>query len=133
MWNFGTGPIRTRSWKPLRRLRPTPWPAQSYGTTLSGEESLTIDGRMTINVFSGEYVSIPLGLEGGVLSRAELDGKPARLSVTQGPGVGGQGAGSGGQGSGGGAANPGRDPLRNRPLRRATIPHPRALGAQRSP
>jgi hypothetical protein len=73
---------------PDKKLEAAPPPASyalagaSYGTTLSGEESLTIDGRMTIDVFSGEYVSIPLGLEGGVLSRAELDGKPARLSVT---------------------------------------------------
>jgi hypothetical protein len=54
----------------------------SYTATLGGDESLVIEGRMTIDVFSNQYVSIPLGLEGGVLSRAELDGKPARLSVT---------------------------------------------------
>ena len=74
-----------------------------YTATLSGDESLLIDGRMTIDVFSNQYVSIPLGLEGGVLSRAELDGKPARLSVLQGPGAGGQ--------------KPGDDPFSSRPRR----------------
>jgi hypothetical protein len=73
---------------PDKKLEAVPPPSSyalagaSYTATLGGEESLSIDGRMTIDVFSGQYVSIPLGLEGGVLSRAELDGKPARLSVT---------------------------------------------------
>ena len=73
---------------PDKKLEVVPPPASyalagvSYTTTLGGDDSLAVEGRMTINVFSDQYVSIPLGLDGGVLSRAQLDGKPARLSVT---------------------------------------------------
>jgi len=53
----------------------------AYKTTLDGDDFLTFTGRMQIDVFAEGYVRIPLGLAGGVISRAELDGKPARLSV----------------------------------------------------
>lgn len=53
----------------------------TYSTTLEGEDSLTFAGRIQIDVFTDRYVQVPLGLAGGVLTRAELDGKPARLSV----------------------------------------------------
>ena len=53
----------------------------AYKTTLGGEDYLLIGGEMEIDVFVDGYVTIPLGLRGGVLAMAELDGKPAKLSV----------------------------------------------------
>jgi len=55
----------------------------SYTTTLEGEEFLLVEGHLEIDVFTDQFVAIPLGLEGGVLARAVLDGQPARLSVVQ--------------------------------------------------
>jgi len=53
----------------------------SYRATLAGDDYLVLSGRLEIDVFTDQYVSIPLGLQGGVLARAELDGRPARLSL----------------------------------------------------
>ncbi|MCC6127136.1 MAG: hypothetical protein IT426_19415 [Pirellulales bacterium] len=53
----------------------------TYKTTLEGDEFLLVTGELEIDVFSGEFVQIPLGLGGGVLAQATLDGKPARLSL----------------------------------------------------
>ncbi len=53
----------------------------SYKTLLEGDDFLLLTGRMEIDVFADGYVQILLGLGGGVLTRAEVDGKPARLSV----------------------------------------------------
>ena len=55
----------------------------SYTTRLEGDEYLLVEGRLEIDVYSDEPITVPLGLAGGVLARAELDGKPARLSVPQ--------------------------------------------------
>ncbi len=53
----------------------------SYAATLEGDESLTVQGRLEIDVYADGFVTVPFGLAGCVLSRAELDGKPARVSV----------------------------------------------------
>lgn len=53
----------------------------TYRTKLAGDEFLVVEGKLEFDVFTEQYVSIPLGLQGGVLARADLDGKPARLSV----------------------------------------------------
>ncbi len=53
----------------------------NYSAALEGEETLNITGQMQISVLADGYVSVPLGLRGGVLARADLDGKPARLKV----------------------------------------------------
>jgi len=53
----------------------------SYATTLEGDEYLLVEGQLEVDVYTDEHVTVPLGLAGGVLARAELDGKPARLSV----------------------------------------------------
>ena len=53
----------------------------SATTVLEGDESLLVAGQLDIDLFGDEFVAIPLALRGGVLARAELDGKPARLSV----------------------------------------------------
>ena len=53
----------------------------AYSAVLAGEETLNITGLMQVNVMAEGYVSIPLNLRGGVLARAELDGKPAPLKV----------------------------------------------------
>ena len=53
----------------------------AYSAVLEGEETLNITGQMQVNVLAEGYVSIPLGLRGGVLARADLDGKPAQLKV----------------------------------------------------
>ncbi len=53
----------------------------AYQTTLVDEKDLLVDGRMEIDVFAETRIEIPLGLENGVLTRADLDGAPARLSI----------------------------------------------------
>jgi len=53
----------------------------TYSAVLKGDETLNLTGQMQINLPAEGYVSIPLGLRGGVLARADLDGKPARLKV----------------------------------------------------
>ncbi|MGA2253586.1 MAG: autotransporter-associated beta strand repeat-containing protein [Thermoguttaceae bacterium] len=53
----------------------------TYSAVLEGEETLNITGHLQINVLVEGYVSIPLGLRGGVLARADLDAKPAQLKV----------------------------------------------------
>ena len=67
--------------------RPPPAPfalaGAAFKSTLTGDEFLTIDGRLDLEVFTEEHVSIPLAVEGGVLAKAELDGKPARLRVVR--------------------------------------------------
>jgi len=55
----------------------------SYTTRLEGDEYLLVEGRLEIDMYTEEPAAVPLGLTGGVLARAELDGKPARLSVPQ--------------------------------------------------
>ncbi len=55
----------------------------SYEATLQDDEFLLLSGWVDIDVYVDGHVSIPLGLRGGVLARAVLDGKPARLSVAQ--------------------------------------------------
>ena len=48
---------------------------------LDGEEYLLVTGQLEIDMYSDGFVAIPLGLGGGVLAQAELDGKPARMIV----------------------------------------------------
>ncbi|MFH1921663.1 MAG: hypothetical protein ABIP48_17500, partial [Planctomycetota bacterium] len=53
----------------------------SYTTRLEGDEYLSLDGQIEVDLYVEEETTIPLGLAGGVLARALMDGKPARLSV----------------------------------------------------
>ncbi|MFZ1935523.1 MAG: DUF1559 domain-containing protein [Thermoguttaceae bacterium] len=53
----------------------------AYKTLLDGDDYLLLTGQLQIDVFSDDFAQIPLGLGGGVLAQAELDGKPARLSA----------------------------------------------------
>jgi hypothetical protein len=55
----------------------------SLAASLAGEEYMLVEGTIDIEVYTDEYVTVPLPLEGGVLAKADLDGKPARLSVAQ--------------------------------------------------
>ena len=60
---------------------PTALAGAAYQTVLEDGEYLLLAGRIEIDVFDDGFVQVPLGLSGGVLAQAELDGKPARLSV----------------------------------------------------
>ena len=64
---------------------PAPMPyalaGASYHTTLEGDDFLLLSGRLNIDVYADGFVQIPLGLRGGVLARADLDGKAARLRL----------------------------------------------------
>ena len=66
---------------PIRRRCLMPYPARPISAVLEGEETLNVSGVMQIEVLAEGYVSVPFGLRGGVLARADLDGKPARLKV----------------------------------------------------
>jgi len=67
--------------------RPPPAPyalaGAAFTAALQGDEYVLFEGAVEIDVYTDGYATIPLPLEGGVLARADLDGKPARLSVTQ--------------------------------------------------
>lgn len=58
-----------------------------YEATLGLEDQLLIRGRINVDVLTDQPVMAPLRLEGGVLSEALVDGRPARLS-TIGPAAG---------------------------------------------
>jgi hypothetical protein len=68
--------------------RPPPAPyglaGAAFTAVLKGDEYLLFEGYIDIDVYTDEYAAVPLPLEGGVLAKADLDGKPARLSVVQG-------------------------------------------------
>ncbi|MCX5654318.1 MAG: hypothetical protein NTY65_06695, partial [Planctomycetota bacterium] len=55
----------------------------SLAAVLKGEEYLLFEGYIDIDVYADGYVTVPLPLAGGVLAKADLDGKPARLAVVQ--------------------------------------------------
>jgi hypothetical protein len=65
------------------KVSPAPYAlaGAQYQTTLEGEDSLLVTGQMEFDVFDDASVQIPLRLGGGVLAQAQVDGKPARLSV----------------------------------------------------
>jgi len=49
--------------------------------TLQGEAYLLVTGHLEVDVFTDEYVTVPLPLRGGVLAKADLDGVAARVRV----------------------------------------------------
>ncbi|MBM4018892.1 MAG: hypothetical protein FJ288_11270, partial [Planctomycetes bacterium] len=68
-------------------VRPPPAPyalaGASLAAALAGDEFVLFEGTLEIDVYADEYATIPLPLEGGVLAKADLDGKPARLAVVE--------------------------------------------------
>ncbi|MCX5670011.1 MAG: hypothetical protein NTU94_01645 [Planctomycetota bacterium] len=72
--------------KPLgERKPPAPYAlaGASLSATLKGDEYMLVEGYIDIDIYTNDYASIPLPLDGGVLAKADLDGTPAKLSVTQ--------------------------------------------------
>ena len=72
--------------KPLgERKPPAPYAlaGASLSATLKGDEYMLVEGYIDIDIYTNDYAIIPLPLDGGVLAKADLDGKPAKLSVTQ--------------------------------------------------
>jgi hypothetical protein len=72
--------------KPIgAKAPPAPYAPAGAALTavLKGEEYLLLEGYVDIDVYADGYVTVPLPLEGGVLAKADLDGKPARLAVVQ--------------------------------------------------
>lgn len=57
----------------------------SFSATLTDQDTLTFQGQLMIEVFSEAPVLVPLHLEAAVLSKATLDGAPARLGSAPGP------------------------------------------------
>ena len=55
--------------------------AAEYEATLTATDDLLVTGKLNIDVVSDKPVAIPLPFSGGVLVKATLDGKPARLQV----------------------------------------------------
>ncbi|HUW58373.1 MAG TPA: hypothetical protein VMZ92_17180, partial [Planctomycetota bacterium] len=53
----------------------------AFRARLEGSDFLLIEGHVDIDVYTAKYASVPLPMDGGVLAKAELDGRPARLSV----------------------------------------------------
>jgi hypothetical protein len=83
--------------KPIgAKAPPAPYAPAGAALTavLKGEEYLLLEGYVDIDVYADGYVTVPLPLEGGVLAKADLDGKPARLAVVQESGNREQGTGN---------------------------------------
>ncbi|MGI8978529.1 MAG: hypothetical protein ACR2FY_04845 [Pirellulaceae bacterium] len=55
----------------------------SYQARLDESDALLINGTIEIELYSDKPVTIPLTLVGGVLAKATLDGKAARIQVVQ--------------------------------------------------
>jgi hypothetical protein len=55
----------------------------AFRATLAGDEFLLVEGNIDLDVYVGGYVEVPLALAGGVLARADLDGRPARLGLAE--------------------------------------------------
>ncbi len=53
----------------------------AYTARLAGEEYLLVEGGLDLDVYEDGLIAVPLPLGGGVLARADLDGRPARLGV----------------------------------------------------
>ncbi|MCE9605146.1 MAG: hypothetical protein K8U03_09630 [Planctomycetia bacterium] len=74
-----------------QKRSPTPPPAPysaagaEFRSTLAGDAFLLVEGWIDYELFTDEFVQIPLPLAGGVLASALLDGKPARLTFAQAP------------------------------------------------
>jgi hypothetical protein len=80
LWNLAHPDRKIESARP-----PADWaPAgAAYKAMLGDEGRLLLAGRVEIDVFVEGFVEVPLGLAGGVLAQAEVDGKPARLSAVR--------------------------------------------------
>ncbi|MCE9524418.1 MAG: hypothetical protein K8R36_00020, partial [Planctomycetales bacterium] len=74
---------------PDKKLTAVPPPTQyalagaSYSARLDESDALLITGTMEIELYTDKPVTIPLTLVGGVLAKATLDGKAARIQVVQ--------------------------------------------------
>ncbi|MFN0022202.1 MAG: hypothetical protein ACKVP0_28465 [Pirellulaceae bacterium] len=74
---------------PDKKLTAVPPPTQyalagaSYSARLDESDALLINGTMEIELYTDKPVTIPLTLVGGVLAKATLDGKAARIQVVQ--------------------------------------------------
>jgi len=70
---------------PTRRAPPAPWALA--GMTLTGTlgqaEFLVLEGQVEVDVFTEDFADVSLPLGNVVLTRAVLDGQPARLRVVQ--------------------------------------------------
>ncbi len=66
-------------------LPPAPYSlaGASFSAALEGDEFLLVKGSLHIEVYAKGHVTIPLPIEGGVLARADLDGRPARLGIAE--------------------------------------------------
>ncbi len=80
LWNLANPDARLEAPKP-----PAPYALAGarYAAALAGDEFLLLEGSLDVDVYTDEYASVPLPLAGGVLAKADLDGKPARLQVAQ--------------------------------------------------
>lgn len=74
---------------PEKKLQTVPPPAAyalagaNYEATLGAGDELIVSGRIEIDLFADQPVTVPLNLVGGVLAKATLDGKAARIQVVQ--------------------------------------------------
>lgn len=65
---------------PPRPPAPYSTAGAAFRSTLTGDDFLLIEGSIDYELFTDDFVQIPLPLTGGVLASATLDGKPARLT-----------------------------------------------------
>lgn len=70
---------------PSRQAPPAPWAlaGMTLRGTLSGGAVLTLEGWLDVDVFCEDYADISFSLDRAVLTRAVLDGRPARLRVVR--------------------------------------------------
>ncbi|MGB6045384.1 MAG: hypothetical protein WBF93_19665, partial [Pirellulales bacterium] len=54
-----------------------------FTARLEGEDFLLVHGRLHVDLYVDRVVSVPLALDGGVLAKAQLDDKPARMQFVE--------------------------------------------------
>ena len=71
----------------LETDHPTPVPyalgGAAYEGTLAIEDSLHLEGTIAVELLRDRKQLVPIRIEGGVLTSAKLDGKPAEMSVAE--------------------------------------------------
>ena len=80
LWNLANPQKKIGAEKPVANYALA---GAAFKATLAGDEFLLLEGHLDLDVYIDGYAEVPLALAGGVLAKADLDGKPARLGLPQ--------------------------------------------------
>jgi hypothetical protein len=55
----------------------------TWSAQLTADDFFQLTGRIDLEVYTSDLIAVPLGLDGGVLVQATLDGQPARIQFVE--------------------------------------------------